>query len=92
MRDAHEPPPSGGGWLTRMRRWMRDARHARSTLVALAVAMAVVLLASYHQVLQEQVARAERIEKVAEAGVVKPALPSMNAPARRPSNERTQAR
>ena len=71
---------------------MRDARHVRSTLVALAVAMAVVLLASYHEVLQDQVARAERMEKVAEAGVVKPSLPSMNAPAARPSNERTQAR
>ena len=95
MREAHDPSSpdgSNGGWLTRLRRWMRDARHARNILVALAVAMAMVLLASYHEVLQDQVARAERMEKVAEAGVVKPALPSMDTPAARASAARTQAR
>ena len=75
-----------------MRRWTRDGRHVRQTLVGLAVVMALVLLASYHEVLQDQVARAARAEKVAEAGVVKPALPSMNARDARSSTERTQAR
>jgi hypothetical protein len=87
-----EPHSTRSSWLGSLRRWMRDARHARQTLVGLAVVMALVLLASYHEVLQDQVARADRAERAAGSGAVKPALPSMNAPNARSSTERPQAR
>jgi hypothetical protein len=93
MRDAHETHHSNTSWLTTLGRWMRDAGHARHMMIGLAVVMALVLLAAYHEVLQDQMARADRAEEVAGAGVVTPALPSMNAPeARSSTRERTQAR
>jgi hypothetical protein len=91
MRNDESDSPNSG-WLRTLTRWLSDGRHARQTLVGLAVVMALVLLASYHEVLQDQVARAERAEKVAGSGAVKPALPSMNTPAARSSTEPAQAR
>jgi len=61
-------------WLDRTRRWLADGRHVRNVLVGLAIAMSAVLLTSYYEVLQAQVARADRNERVAEAGAVKPQL------------------
>jgi hypothetical protein len=81
-------------WLDRARRWLADGRHVRNVLVGLALAMSAVLLTSYYEVLQAQVARADRNERVAEAGVVKPQLQEegRTEPARPLPSESRQAR
>jgi hypothetical protein len=62
-------------FLERIRRWVDrlGARHGQRVMVALAIGMAVVLLLSYVEVLQDQMARASSAEHVARAGTVTPA-------------------
>jgi hypothetical protein len=72
QKDQDDP---GARWPLRLRRWLGESRRTKGAFVILAVAMAIMLLVSYHEVLQDHVARAERTENVAHAGTVKPEAP-----------------
>lgn len=82
LRRDHRPmdkPPMlrvpRGPWRERLSRWADrlGARDGQRVLVALAIGMALVLLMSYVEVLQDQVARASSVEHVARAGAARPA-------------------
>ena len=73
-RAMENSPSSPASWWRRARRWTDrlGARHGRSALVVLALGMAVVLLLSYVEVLQDQIARASSAQQVARAGAATP--------------------